>query len=54
MADIRRDIASHRPAAELQRSPLIVAAVRRTGWTLVAIGLRLAVPREERRTLIAD
>jgi hypothetical protein len=52
VADLRREVAPQHASA--RRSPLIGSAVRRTGWMLVAIGLRLAVPREERRTVIAD
>jgi hypothetical protein len=51
LAELRRGMDSR--AAVSQRSRPVESALRRAGWVLVAIGLRLAVPRAERRALIA-
>jgi hypothetical protein len=52
LAELRRGMGSR--AAVVHRSRPVESALRRVGWVLVAIGLRLAVPRAERRALIAE
>jgi uncharacterized protein YjeT (DUF2065 family) len=55
LTELRREMGSR--AAVSQRSRPVDSALRRVGWVLVAIGLRLALPRgggERRRALIAE
>jgi hypothetical protein len=51
VADLRRETAAFRSADPARRSHSVDDARRNAGWLLVSIGLRLAVPRRERRTV---
>jgi hypothetical protein len=51
VAELRRETAALRSADPRKRPLSIEHARRNAGWLLISVGLRLAVPRRERRTL---
>jgi hypothetical protein len=54
VAELRRETAALRSADPGKRPLSIEDRRRNAGWLLVSIGLRLAVPRRERRTLTTN